>query len=162
MHLNNASIPSPPRVLLVANRTAATSALVEAVRARALLGPAYFHLLVPATPRGLHRLVDPEDSGWTEAEAALQLALPILSTAAMAPVSGTVGDPNPLSAIADAINLQGFEEIMISTLQRSVSRWMNLDLLGKVRALGVPLTHIEPGSVSACVIEPSVSARAVA
>jgi len=51
------------RVLIVANRTAATDKLLDAVRQRAQVGPATFHLLVPATPRGLHRLVDPEVAG---------------------------------------------------------------------------------------------------
>lgn len=44
-----------PRVLIVANRGAATDRLLEAVRQRARSQPVAFHLLVPATPRGLHR-----------------------------------------------------------------------------------------------------------
>lgn len=142
------------RVLIVANRTAATAALVQAVRARAQGGPATFHLLVPATPRGLHRVVDPEDNGRDEAEASLAAALPILSAAAGTQVSGHVGDPSPLSAIEDAVHLRGFDEIIISTLRRSVSRWTKLDLPHKARALGLPVTHVEPDSVDACVVEP--------
>src|SRR4029450_4376030 len=37
----------PARVLVVAHKTAATPALLEAVRERAARGPARFHLLVP-------------------------------------------------------------------------------------------------------------------
>lgn len=59
-----------PRVLIVANRTAATAALLEAVRERAGRDAAHFHLVVPATPHGLHRVVDPEVAGRTEAERA--------------------------------------------------------------------------------------------
>src|SRR6185312_12341118 len=38
---------SPARVLVVAHKTAATPALMSAIRARAARGPARFHLLVP-------------------------------------------------------------------------------------------------------------------
>src|ERR671932_1332763 len=60
---------SPTRVLVVANKTAATPALMQAVRERAARGPTSFTLLVPNTAHGLHRVVDPEDQQQTEAEA---------------------------------------------------------------------------------------------
>src|SRR6266516_2495210 len=83
-----------PRVLLVANRTATDAPLVGAVRRRARRGPATFHLVVPATPQGLHRVVDPEVAGLDEANRRLRAALPILSEAAGQPVTGHVGDAN--------------------------------------------------------------------
>ena len=49
------------RVLVVAHKTAATPALLDAVRERAARGPARFTLLVPNAAHGLHRVVDPED-----------------------------------------------------------------------------------------------------
>ena len=76
---------TPARVLVVANRTAATPALIQAVRERAARGPAAFTLLVPSSAHGLHTLVDPEDQGRSEAEATLELALPLLEEAAGAP-----------------------------------------------------------------------------
>ena len=57
----SAPCPQRPRVLVVANKTAATPALIEAVRERAARGPARFTLLVPNAAHGLHKLVDPED-----------------------------------------------------------------------------------------------------
>src|SRR3954453_3211040 len=114
---------TPARVLVVAHKTAATPALIEAVRERAGRGPAKFTLLVPNTARGLHRLVDPGDQAATEAEQTLGLALPLLEQAAGGPVEGLVGDPDPLAAIQDAINIHGFDESIISTLPKRVSEW---------------------------------------
>lgn len=133
---------APTRVLVVANRTAATPALIEAVRERAARGPCTFTLLVPNTGHGLHRVVDPEDQAASEARETLELALPLLEEAAGAPVEGTIGAPAPLDAIQDAINLRGFDEVILSTLPRRVSRWLRLDLPHKVAGLGLPVTTV--------------------
>jgi hypothetical protein len=130
------------RVLLVANRTAADPPLLEAVRRRARRGPAAFHLVIPATPQGLHRVVDPEVSGIEAAEERLRTALAALSDAAGQPITGHVGDANPLAAVADAVNLRGFDEIILSTLPSRLSRWMRIDLPRKVRALGLPMLQV--------------------
>jgi hypothetical protein len=134
-------VPSP-RVLLVANRTASHQPLVDAVRRRAARPPVIFHLVVPATPQGLHRVVDPEVAGISVANQRLCDALPILSAAAGQEVTGNVGDANPLAAIQDALNLQGFDEIILSTLPWNISRWLRVDLPSKVRALGTPVLHV--------------------
>jgi hypothetical protein len=133
------------RVLVVANRTAATPALLQAVRERAERGPCTFTLLVPNTTHGLHRVVDPEDQGMGEAEGVLELALPLLDEAAGGEVEGMVGDPDPLSAIQDAVNLRGFDEIILSTLPTRVSRWLHLDLPRKAAGLGLPVTTVTAG-----------------
>jgi len=132
----------PVRVLVVANRTAATPALIEAVRERASRGPCKFTLLVPNAAHGLHRVVDPEDQGQSEAEDTLELALPLLEEASHSIVDGIVGDPEPLAAIQDAVNLHGFDEIIISTLPTRFSRWLKLDLPHKAAGLGLPVTTV--------------------
>jgi hypothetical protein len=136
----------PVRVLLVAHRTAATSTLADAVRARAAAGPATFTLLVPRTPHGLHRLLlmDPEDTDEGEAREVLERALPMLSAAAGAPVAGLVGDPSPLTAIEDTVNREPFDEIIISTLPKRLSHWLHLDLPSKAGGLGLPVTVVTP------------------
>ena len=133
----------PARVLIVANRTAATDSLLQAVKRRADAGPAEFHLLVPATPRGLHRVVDPEDAGREEAAGQLELALGLLRETTGAAVSGHVGDANPLAAISDTMHERAVDEIIISTLPHRLSRWMHVDLVSKVRGLGLPVAHVE-------------------
>jgi hypothetical protein len=133
---------TPTRVLVVANRTAATPALLDAVRERAGRGPCTFTLLIPHTAHGLHRVVDPEDQGQNEAEETLELALPLLEKAAGAPVEGMIGDPEPLAAIQDAVNTRGFDELIISTLPKRFSRWLRLDLPHKATGLGLPVTTV--------------------
>ena len=135
----------PARVLVVAHRTAATPPLLEAVRDRAAQGDATFTLLVPRSAHGLHRVVDPEDTGGDEAEAVLELALPLLREAAGGEVEGMVGDPEPLSAIQDAVNMRGFDEIIISTLPTRVSKWLRLDLPSKAAGLGLPVKTVTAG-----------------
>jgi hypothetical protein len=131
------------RVLVVANRTAATPALIEAVRERAARGPAVFTLLVPHFAHGLHKVIDAEDTDVSESEAVLELALPLLRQAAGGEVEGIIGDPEPLAAIQDAVNIRGFDEIILSTLPARVSRWLKLDLPSKLTGLGLPVTHVE-------------------
>jgi hypothetical protein len=137
-------------VLVVANKTAATPALIEAVRERAARGPATFTLLVPnPTVHGLHKVVDPEDIGTSEGEQVLELALPLLEDAAGSKVEGIIGVPSPLDAIQDAVNLNGYDEIILSTLPARVSRWLKLDLPSKVTGLGLPVTVVTARSSDA-------------
>jgi len=133
------------RVLVVANRTAATPALLAAVTERAQRGPASFTLLVPNSARGLDRLSD-SDHSEEDAQATLELALPLLEQAAGAPVDGLIGDAEPLTAIHDAVNVRGFDEVILSTLPQRVSRWLHLDLPSKLAGLGLPVTTVTAGS----------------
>jgi hypothetical protein len=133
----------PARVLIVANRTAATDSLLEAVRRRANAGAVTFHLLVPATPRGLHRVVDPEVAGRQEAADQLELALELLRVATGSEVTGHVGSADPVAAISDTLHEREIDELIISTLPRRLSRWMHIDLPSKVRGLGLPVMHVE-------------------
>jgi cell pole-organizing protein PopZ len=134
----------PTRVLVVAHRTAATKPLLDAVRERAARGPSKFTLLVPNAAHGLHKVVDPEDQDNSEAEAVLAQALPLLSEAAGSQVDGITGSTNPHMAIEDAVNIKGFDEIIISTLSPRLSRWLKLDLPSKLSGLGLPVTTITP------------------
>jgi hypothetical protein len=133
----------PARVLVVAHQTAATGKLALAVAERAQRGPATFHLVVPRQPQGMHKLVDPQETGEDEAERVLNEALPKLSQAAGSEITGSIGDSEPLMAVEDAVNLGDYDEIIISTLPKRISRWLKLDLVSKTKALGLPVTHVE-------------------
>ncbi len=136
------SSSAPTRVLVVAHKTAATPTLLAAVRERAARGGAEFTLLVPNSAHGLHKVVDPEDQETNEAGQVLELALPLLEDAAGSHVEGIIGDPSPMNAIQDAINVHGFDEVIISTLPTKVSKWLRLDLPSKVAGLGLPVTTV--------------------
>jgi hypothetical protein len=133
---------APARVLIVAARTAATPVLMEAVRERASRGSCQFTLLVPNPTHGLHTVVDPEDQDTGEAQSIIELAQPLLEEAAGGEIETMVGDSRPLDAIQDAVNLHGFDEIILSTLPTRVSKWLKLDLPSKVGGLGLPVTTV--------------------
>jgi hypothetical protein len=138
------SAEQPTRVLVVAHKTAATQPLLDAVRERASRGACTFVLLVPNAAHGLHKLVDPEDLDPSEAEAVIDQAAPLLSQAAGSDVEGIVGSTDPTLAIQDAINIRGFDEVIISTLPSKVSRWLKLDLPSKVSGMGLPVSTVTP------------------
>jgi len=134
------------RVLVVAYKTAATQPLLDAVRERAQRSKAAFTLLVPNPAPGLHKVVDPEDLDASEAKAVIERALPGLSDAAGGPVEGIVGSSDPVAAVEDAINLRGFDEVIISTLPSKLSHWLRLDLPSKITGTGLPVTTVTPDS----------------
>jgi hypothetical protein len=124
---------SPTHVLIVANRTAATPALLAAVRDRTVQGPCRFTLLVPRPAWD----PDTEESAIT-----LELAIPVLEEAAGGHVEGVVGDMDPFVAVRDAIVRGRFDEVIVSTLPTHVSRWLHVDLPARVRRLGLPVTVV--------------------
>ena len=136
-------MPDGKRVLLVANRTAMTEPLRKEVLKRAAEGGTTFHLLVPASPSGLHRVVDPEIAGRDQARARMEEARIALSEASGAEVTGEVGDADPIAAIHDALSEGSFDEIVISTLPKRLSRWLKIDLPSKALGFRLPVTHVE-------------------
>jgi hypothetical protein len=118
------------RILIVANRTAATPLLIEAVRDRAAAGPCTFTLLIPNEPRK-------GGADWT-----LESATPLLERAAGRPVEGIVGEEDPFEAVTSALRDPGFDEVIVSTLPKRVSEWLRRDLPHRIERLGVPVTTV--------------------
>jgi hypothetical protein len=131
-------------VLVVAHKTAATPALLAAIRKRAEHGPARFFLLVPnpAAPEW-HPLHPERRHRETEGEHVLALALPLIDDAAGGRATGAVSTRHdPMDAIEETLHDGDFDEIILSTLPRSVSRWLHVDLPHRVAHLGLPLTTV--------------------
>jgi hypothetical protein len=136
-------------ILVVANRTAESDELLEALRRRAEEGPAAFTLLVPATPHGVAWAADMH-SGAPEAEEHMQNAVESLRGAGLDVVEGKVGDPDPVAAVEDAVNFGRFDEVVVSTLPTHLSKWLKLDLPHRVeRVTGLKVTHITASEASA-------------
>jgi hypothetical protein len=131
------------RILIVANRTAATPVLMEAVRQRAADGPCAFALVIPNEPRK-------GGADWT-----LDTARPLLERAAGGPVEGIVGEEDPFEAVRSALQQQDFDEVIVSTLPKRVSEWLRRDLPHRIEKLGVPVTTISQEEQSETPVAPA-------
>jgi hypothetical protein len=135
------------KILVVANRTAESDELLEALKRRAEQGSCQFTLLVPSTPHGVAWAADMH-SGSGEAEAHVENAVERYRSEGLEVTEGKVGDPDPVAATEDAVNFAQFDEIIVSTLPRHVSKWLKLDLPHRVeRKTGLPVTHVEASEV---------------
>jgi uncharacterized membrane-anchored protein len=129
-----------PRVLVVTNKTDATPAVVEAVRERAIAGPASFFVLVP---NPAHVAFDRVSEDTSLGEKVLGRALPKLEEPAGGEVSGRVAEsPNAYDDIVEELNRGDYSEIILETLPSHVSHWLHVDLPERVAALGYPLKTV--------------------
>ena len=118
------------KVLVVANRTAMSIGLEAALRARVESGPASFTLLVP--------LGQTPDARRTAERMAARLGSMGLE------VQGTSGDTDPLNAVLEVWSPAEFDEIIVSTLPASTSRWLQTGLPRRIeRQTGALVRHVE-------------------
>lgn len=150
------------RYLIVANETLARDRIPALVAERHVAGPCEFHILVPSTrsreTRQLTSMAGDPLSGYAVTDAAgLDAAIArdraraeerlgtFVAKLAEQGVSYTaeVGASDPFQAIAHVMARSSFDEIIISTLATSVSRWLRIDLPSRVRrAYPIPVVVV--------------------
>jgi hypothetical protein len=121
-------------VLVVANVTATSPELIQALKERAGRDTCGFTLLIPAPSGG--------SSGREAAQARLDEVLASLRAEGLE-VEGQVGDHDPVVAFDEVWDPQSFDEVVVSTLPTGSSRWLAIDLPRRFEKMsGVQVTHI--------------------
>jgi hypothetical protein len=129
------------QTLVVANRTAAGDPLFAELKRRAADGPHRFTVIVPQDGGEGHHAA--------EARARLATLLDRLHEADI-PATGGIGDPDPFTAVMNALQFYRVDEIVISTLPKMRSRWLRSDLVERVkRATACPVEHVVGDSAAA-------------
>jgi hypothetical protein len=132
------------RVLVLANRTVDSPQLREALLARRERGPIKVCLLVPAA----WEIQDPH-GGVESGRRRINAALTNMRDDGL-DVQCRLGDPDPVAALRDTWDPERYDEVIVSTLPSRLSRWLQIDLPRRARAItGVPVTHIESADVTA-------------
>ncbi len=122
--------------LVVANLTVAAPELVERLKALSEEGPRRFIAVVPQSGVQGHRV--------REARQRLRRLLASLDDAGIV-AAGMIGDPDPYTAVMNAVQYFHISEIVISTLPEGSSQWVADKLVERVRGAtnNVPVEHIE-------------------
>ena len=125
--------------LAVANRTASGNELLEALRAKA-------DQFSEPDRRQLFIVVVPQEGGdghaARRARTRLKLVLDRLRVRELY-AAGMIGDPDPFTAIMNALQYFRVDDIVISTFPETKSGWLRTDLIERVRrATGKPVEHV--------------------
>lgn len=121
--------------LVVAHKTSSGEELIEHLKAKA--AGEERHLFVAVVPQQ-------DRSGAAHREARLRLAamLERLDTAGLLS-AGMIGDPDPFTAVMNAVELFKVDDIVISTLPKARSGWLRANLIERVAgAATVPVEHV--------------------
>ncbi len=127
--------------LVVATQTVSTPDLVDRLKERAAASP--------------HRytIVCPNSDEVSEAEIVRDLAATLAALyRAEVDATGQPMSPDPFQAVKNAIEHYRIDEVLISTFAGEGSRWLEDDLIGRVREItDKPVEHIEVGRPAAAV-----------
>ena len=130
--------------LAVANRTAASPALLEALKAR-----------TSDLERHVFIFVVPQEGGdGVAARKARARLTQVIDRARAAGLicAGMIADPDPYNAVMNALQFFRVDDIVISTLPATRSGWMRADLIERVRrASNKPVEHVESADTAEAV-----------
>ena len=121
------------RTLVVANQTVGGGPLIDLLKRKGAEGPHNFVVILPQGDTGEHG----------EAEARLAHTLDMLHGAGLEAV-GQVMDPDPFTAVQNALQFYPADEIVISTFPGERSGWLRMNLVERTRSsTSLPVEHIE-------------------
>ncbi|MFI5009875.1 MAG: hypothetical protein ACHQDY_06335 [Solirubrobacterales bacterium] len=122
--------------LVVANKTSSVEELLEHLRAKA--AGEERHLFIAVVPQQ-------DGSGTAPREARIRLAAMLDRLHAAGLLSaGMIGDPDPYTAVMNALELFKVDDVVISTLPGERSGWMRAHLIERVRgATPAQVEHVE-------------------
>ena len=121
-------------VLVVANLTANSQQLLDALKARAERSPIRITLVMPAQGPGL--------GGREAMKERLDEALEGMRAAGLE-ADGAIGDADPMEAVAECFDPARHDEAIVCTLPGRSSKWLQHDFPHRVaRFTGVPVTHV--------------------
>jgi hypothetical protein len=125
--------------LAVANRTASGDELLEALQAKA-------DAFKGGEQRQLFIVLVPQEGGHGQAarraRTRLKLVIDRLRVRGLY-AAGMIGDPDPYTAITNALQYFRVDDIVISTFEATKSGWLRSDLIERVRrATGKPVEHV--------------------
>jgi hypothetical protein len=121
-------------VLVVANLTANSQHLLDALKDRAERSPIRITLVMPAQGPGL--------GGKEAVRDRLDKALESMRAAGLE-ADGAIGDADPMEAVAECFDPSKHDEAIVCTLPGRSSKWLQYDFPHRVaRFTGVPVTHV--------------------
>lgn len=124
------------RYLVVANQTLGGDALRDKVGELRAAGDVRFHVLVPAGS---------DEAGAAQASFRLRRTVDELQEQGLA-ATGSLGPEDPYEAVSEILRVDEFDEVILSTLPASASRWLGLDLPTRIeRAYKVPVQVVTAG-----------------
>jgi hypothetical protein len=133
---------SERHILVVANETAASSALVDVIEQKAKDGGARVTVLAPVTQPSQGYVVY-YDTRRAAARRRLDKTLALLRSNRI-PATGVVVETDPVSALRDAIDQLAPDEIVVSTHPQQKSGWLRRNAVDQMRSVAgdLPFDHV--------------------
>jgi hypothetical protein len=129
------------RILVVANETVAGKPLIDAVKRHAAGDEVQVHVISPQN-QPKHGYVVYDEHTRDAAQNRLEITLALLREEGIE-ADGEVMDPDPYSAVMDALGEQDYDEIILSTHPETRSGWLRQGLVDRLkRATRRPVEHV--------------------